>query len=149
MFPRMRDEDLAETLAVNLVGSLQISREVCKSMLLKKVPGNIIMIGSIIAETGNAGQVAYSASKAGLIGATRSMAKELGPKGIRTNLISPGFIVTDMTAGLHESIKETYLKKIPLGRFGEVSEISSAVSFILQNNYINGQILTIDGGLSL
>lgn len=104
------------------------------------------LTGSVVGLNGNAGQCVYSASKAGLEGFTRSLAKEVGSRQIRVNLLVPGFIHTDMTAGLKE---QDMLRSIPLGRFGEPEEVAHAVLFLLESPYITGQVLVVDGGLQL
>ncbi|MBN3290311.1 CBR4 reductase, partial [Polypterus senegalus] len=108
--------------------------------------GSIVNIGSIVGLKGNIGQSVYSASKAGLVGFTRSLAKEVAAKNIRVNLVAPGFIKTDMTIGMNEAEVK---KAIPLGRFGDPDEVAQAVVFLLKSPYITGQVLVVDGGLQL
>ncbi len=145
---RMKDDDWLTTINVNLSGAFYCSRAVCKQMM-KARWGRIINISSIIGEMGNAGQVPYSSSKAGLIGMTKSVAKELASRNITVNTIAPGFIETDMTEALDPTTKEQYLTSIPLGRFGAASEIAKAVIFLGSEDaaYITGQVLSINGGL--
>ncbi|XP_072016444.1 carbonyl reductase family member 4-like [Amphiura filiformis] len=136
-------EDLIQT---NLVGPMITCRTFLRGMMQRK-DGCIINIGSIVGQRGNAGQTAYSASKAGLVGFTKSLAKEVKDRGIRVNLIAPGFIDTDMTKGI---IKRQELEKaIPLGRFGMASEVADAALFLAKSCYITGHVLNVDGGLNL
>lgn len=113
--------------------------------------GSIITIGSVVGSSGNTGQVAYSASKSGLIGMTRSLAKELASRKIRVNLVEPGFIETDMTAAMTEATKQNVLAKVPLSRLGTAEEVGRLVSFLASDDasYITGQCIRIDGGLIL
>ncbi|XP_056619612.1 carbonyl reductase family member 4 [Triplophysa dalaica] len=141
---RSKSEDMVSVLHTNLLGSMLTCRAALRSMLSHG--GAIVNIGSLVGVKGNAGQCVYSASKAGLEGLTRSLAKEVAARNIRVNLVAPGFIQTDMTAGLE---KEELVKRIPLGRFGEPAEVSQAVLFLLESPYITGQILIVDGGLQL
>ncbi|KAA0708685.1 Carbonyl reductase family member 4 [Triplophysa tibetana] len=141
---RSKSEDMVSVLHTNLLGSMLTCRAALRSMLSHG--GAIVNIGSLVGVKGNAGQSVYSASKAGLEGLTRSLAKEVAARNIRVNLVAPGFIQTDMTAVLE---KEELVKRIPLGRFGEPSEVSQAVLFLLESPYITGQILIVDGGLQL
>jgi len=129
----------------NLIGPMLTSKWAARSML-KNREGTIINIGSIVGSCGNIGQVAYSSSKAGLVGLTKSLAKELGSKGIRVNLVTPGFIETDMTAGLNS---EKLSSAIPLRRFGKPEEVANAVYFLATAKYITGEVFIVDGGLHL
>lgn len=145
---RLSLEDLDETLNVNLKGAFYIMKVLSRSLL--KVPAaSIVNISSVVGLMGNSGQSAYSASKAGLIGLTKSLAKELASKNIRCNAICPGFITTDMTASLPEKVKEHYLSEIPLKRMGSGSEVANLVAFLLSSasSYITGEVIKIDGGL--
>jgi len=119
-----------------------------KSMI-KSRSGNIINIGSIVGIYGDSGQTAYSASKAGLIGITKTWARELGPRGIRVNLIAPGYIETELTAQIPDSRRKKILDRIILGKFGHPENISSTVMFLLNNTYITGQVIIVDGGLGM
>jgi len=145
LFLRMSDEEWTDVLNTNLTGTFRVTKLVAKLMLKAKW-GRIINISSISGIMGNPGQTNYSASKAGMDGFTRSLAKELGARNITVNSISPGFIETDMTKGL---IDEDLIEKIPLGRAGQVSDIASVALFLASENanYITGQTLVVDGGL--
>ena len=145
---RLKDEIWNEVLTVNLTGALNCGRAAAK-LMMKARYGRIINISSVVGEMGNAGQAAYSASKAGLIGLTKTMAKELASRTITVNAVAPGFIVTDMTSGLTDELKAEHLKAIPLGRYGDPQEIASAVAFLAseQAAYITGQVLSVNGGM--
>lgn len=145
---RMSEKDWDDVLEINLKGAFNATKAACKYMV-KQRGGVIINMSSVVGIMGNAGQVNYSASKAGLIGMTKSVAKEFAPRGIRCNAIAPGFIRSDMTDQLPEDVKNTYLAGIPLKRFGTVEDIANAVLFLVsdQASYISGQVLHIDGGL--
>ena len=145
---RMKDEDWAATLATNLNGAFFCSRAVAKVMMKARY-GRIINISSVVAEMGNAGQVPYVSSKAGMIGLTKSLARELASRNITVNAVTPGFIDTDMTAVLDEKLKEEHLKSIPLGRFADPSEVAHLVAFLCDGNsgYITGQVIGINGGM--
>ncbi|CAK7046882.1 MAG: 3-oxoacyl-[acyl-carrier-protein] reductase FabG [Desulfovibrio sp.] len=145
---RMKDEDWDAVLNVNLRGAFACTREAAKLMTRQRY-GRIINITSISGQMGNAGQLNYSAAKAGLIGLTKASAKELAARNITVNAIAPGFIETDMTAALPEDVQKTYLSQIPLKRFGSVDDIAAAVSFLASDRagYITGQVLAVNGGL--
>uniref|UniRef100_UPI003AB0A75A carbonyl reductase family member 4 n=1 Tax=Centroberyx gerrardi TaxID=166262 RepID=UPI003AB0A75A len=142
---RTKPEDMVALLHTNLLGSMLTCRAALRSML-KAQGAAIVNIGSVVGLKGNAGQCVYSASKAGLEGFTRSLAKEVASRNIRVNLLAPGFIRTDMTAGLRE---QDGVRSIPLGRFGEPEEVAQAALFLLESPYITGQVLLVDGGLQL
>lgn len=142
---RASSDDINSLISTNLVGSILTSKVAVRCFLQRK-SGCIINIGSVIGLTGNIGQSVYSASKSGLIGFTKSLAKEVGGRGIRVNLLLPGFIHTNMTAGLNqEKIKQV----TPLRRFGTPNDIVQAAKFIVNNEHLNGVILPVDGGLHL
>lgn len=141
---RSKSEDMLSVLHTNLLGSMLTCRGALRSMLSHG--GAIVNIGSVVGVKGNSGQCVYSASKAGLEGFTRSLAKEVATRNIRVNLVAPGLIRTDMTAGLE---KEDAVRRIPLGCFGEPAEVAHAVLFLLESPYITGQLLLVDGGLQL
>ncbi|MGD2108822.1 MAG: 3-oxoacyl-[acyl-carrier-protein] reductase [Phycisphaerae bacterium] len=146
----MDDEQFDEVLTTNLRAAFWLARAVSRHMVRKRY-GRIINIGSVSGVMGNAGQVNYSASKAGLIGMTKSLAKELGKRKITCNVVAPGFIETDMTSGLPEDVTKAAKGWIPLGRFGEVSEVAEAVAFLASDAaaYITGQVLVVDGGMHM
>lgn len=148
MLLRMKDDDFVKVLDVNLGSVFRYSREVAKIMI-KQYCGRIINISSIIGLIGNPGQANYAASKAAIIGFTKSVAKELGPRNITVNAICPGFIATEMTEILPESVKMKMLERIPLGRFGSTEDVANVVVFLAspQAAYINGQVIVVDGGM--
>lgn len=141
---RTRPEDMISVLHTNLLGSMLTCRAALRSMLHTR-DAAIVNIGSVVGLKGNAGQSLYSASKAGLEGFTRSLAKEVASRNIRVNLLAPGFIRTDMTA----AVNEDRVRSVPLGRFGEPEEVAQAVLFLLESPYVTGQVLVVDGGLQL
>ena len=143
---RMSEEDFDSTMTVNLKGAFFTSREAAKVML-KQRSGHIINISSVVGTVGNVGQANYSASKAGVIGFTKSIAKELAPRGIVANAIAPGFIESDMTDSLTDQIKEQALESIPLKRLGTAEEVAELVNFLSDQKYITGQVLHVDGGM--
>ena len=144
---RMTDEQWNQVIDVNLKGAFNCSKAVLRPML-KQRSGRIINITSIVGLTGNAGQSNYAASKAGIIGLTKSLSKEVGSRGITVNCIAPGWIKTNMTDKLSENVKNDFLSKIPLARIGLPSDIASAAIFLASDNagYITGQTITVDGG---
>ena len=145
---RMSLEDWETVIDTNLKGAFSFAQAIMRAMI-KQRSGRIINISSVAGLTGNAGQANYAASKAGLIGLTKTLARELASRGITVNAVAPGFIVTDMTGVLSEQVKEAVLAKIPLGKFGESEDIAAAVAFLAspEAKYITGQVLTVDGGM--
>ena len=145
---RMTEEDFEKVVDINLKGAFLCTKAAIKDMLKAK-KGSIINITSIVGVTGNAGQANYSASKAGLIGFTKSVAKEYGSKGITVNAVAPGFIQTAMTDSLPEEVKSAYLKQIPLGRFGSPEDVASVVEFLASEKaaYVTGQVIEVTGGM--
>ncbi|MFN0245086.1 MAG: 3-oxoacyl-[acyl-carrier-protein] reductase [Planctomycetota bacterium] len=146
---RMTEEDFDRVIGVNLKGTWNFSKAAARALM--KSHGRVINISSVVGVTGNAGQANYAASKAGVIGLTRSMAKELAGRGVCVNAIAPGYIQTDMTAGLDAQAAEALVAKIPLGRIGVAEDIARAVDFLAGpgGGYITGQTLVVDGGLSV
>ena len=147
---RLSESDWDEVINVNLKGVFTITKIVSKAMLKAK-KGKIISIASIIGITGNAGQANYAASKAGIIGFSKSVAKELASRGITANVVAPGYIQTDMTAQLGDKVKEGIQNNIPLGRLGEASDVAGACLFLASKaaDYITGQTIVVDGGLAI
>lgn len=147
---RMSEEDFDLVLDSNLKGAFLLAQRASKT-LMKTRKGSITFIGSVVGMSGSAGQVNYSASKAGLIGMARSLARELGSRSIRINVIAPGFIETDMTAELSEERKEEILKSIPLARFATADEVADLAAFLASDSarYITGAVIPIDGGLGM
>lgn len=145
---RTKDDEWDKTLAVNLSGTFYCCRAVAKTMM-KARSGRIINISSVIGESGNAGQAAYSASKAALIGLTKSLAKELASRGVTVNCVTPGYIQTDMTAGMGDDATGAILENIPLGRLGTSEDIADSVAFLASPSagYITGQVLGVNGGM--
>lgn len=145
---RMEEEDWDKVMNVNLKSTFLCTKAAARIMM-KKRKGTIINISSIVGLMGNAGQANYAASKAGIIGFTKSVAREFASRGITCNVIAPGFIETQMTGALPEEIKENYLKSIPLGRFGTPSDVADLAVFLASEKarYITGQVINIDGGL--
>jgi len=145
---RMKSEDWEQTLAVNLSAVFRLSK-VCLRRMLKERHGRIINIGSVVGAIGNAGQVHYSAAKAGLVGFTKALAREVATRNITVNTVAPGFIETDMTRGLSDAQRAGYLAQIPAGRFGSAAEVAATVAFLASREagYITGQTLHVNGGL--
>ncbi len=145
---RLKDEDLDKTLAVDLKGAIYCTRAATRQMMRAR-KGSVIQISSVIGEMGNAGQSAYAAAKAGLIGFSKSIAKELASRQIRVNTITPGFIETDMTGALTNEQKEGILRSVPLGFLGTPEDIAALVSFLASpsSRYITGQVIGVNGGL--
>jgi 3-oxoacyl-[acyl-carrier protein] reductase len=145
---RMKMEDWQRVLDINLTGAFLVSQIVSGDMIHKK-NGSIINMASIVGLHGGAGQVNYSASKAGLIGFSKSLAKEVGSRGVRVNAVAPGYIETDMTKVVNEKAKTAWLEQIPLRRAGQTSDVANAVLFLASDlsAYVTGQVLGVDGGL--
>ncbi len=145
---RMRREDWETVVTANLTGAFLCIQEVLRGMM-KQQWGRIINIASVVGESGNPGQANYVASKAGLIGLTKTLAQELGSRNITVNAVTPGFIETDMTAGLKEEIRQKMLANIPLGRFGKPEDVAAAVRYLASEDagYVTGSVLRVNGGM--
>jgi 3-oxoacyl-[acyl-carrier protein] reductase len=147
---RMSDEDFDDVIATNLGGVFKVVKRSIKSMIKAK-HGRIILISSVVGLYGSAGQVNYASSKAALVGFARSLTRELGSRGITTNVVAPGFINTDMTQALPQDQQDAYRQAIPAGRFAEASEVASAVVWLASDDaaYISGAVIPVDGGLGM
>jgi 3-oxoacyl-[acyl-carrier protein] reductase len=150
IFIRMKEEEWDEVLSVNLKGAFNVTHALARGMM-KRRRGVVLNVTSVVGIVGNAGQANYAASKAGLIGFTKSIAKELAPRGIRCNAIAPGFITTDMTAELPEAAVEELHSRIPLGRFGDPGDVGGLARFLAGPGarYITGQVVAVDGGMAI
>jgi 3-oxoacyl-[acyl-carrier protein] reductase len=147
---RMRDEDWDAVMDVNLKGAFLVTRAALKPML-RQQGGRIVNISSVAGIKANAGQANYAAAKAGLIGFTKAVAREVASRGITVNAVAPGFVKTEMTDALPEELQAAYCKQIPVGRFGDATEVAAVVSFLASDaaSYITGQVIIVDGGLSI
>jgi 3-oxoacyl-[acyl-carrier protein] reductase len=147
---RMKDEDWDSVIDVNLKGTFLCTREAIK-LMAKAKSGRVVTISSVVGEMGNAGQANYCASKAGIIGFTKAVAREYAKRNITVNAVAPGFIETDMTGVLSEGIREELLKQIPVNRFGSPEDIANAVYFLVSGlgSYVTGQVLAVNGGMHM
>jgi 3-oxoacyl-[acyl-carrier protein] reductase len=150
LIARMSDEDWSTVVATNLSGAFYACRAVSRKMLRRRT-GAIVNLTSFVGLHGNPGQVNYAATKAGLIGLTKALAKELGNRGVRVNAVAPGYITTDITRGLSEEVREMLLQMTPLGRLGEPEDVARAVRFLCSDeaSYVTGEVLLVDGGLGM
>ncbi len=148
LFVRMTEKDWDNVVNINLKGVFNCTKAVARNMLKEKY-GRIINITSVVGDMGNPGQINYSSAKAGIIGFTKSAAKEFASRGVTVNAISPGFVETDITAHIPEDMKRIYLGSIPLGRYGKVEDISGVVAFLASEkaSYITGEVIKVNGGL--
>jgi 3-oxoacyl-[acyl-carrier protein] reductase len=145
---RLKEDDWERVMDVNMKGSFLCTKAVARTMVRQRA-GRIINLTSVVAQTGNAGQAAYSAAKAGVIGLTKTLAKELASRSITVNAVAPGFIETDMTGSLPEQVKTGYLSLIPAGRWGTTAEVAEVVAFLAGPlaGYITGQVINVNGGM--
>lgn len=145
---RLKSQDWDRVIGVNLKGTAHCTKAVCRGMIRERY-GRIVNLTSVVAQVGNVGQSAYAASKAGIIGFTKAMARELAPRGITVNAVAPGFIDTEMTARLPSQAQRAYLDSIPMGRFGTCEDVAEVVSFLTGPGaaYITGQVINVNGGL--
>jgi 3-oxoacyl-[acyl-carrier protein] reductase len=147
---RMSDDDWSAVIETNLTGAFRVAKRATRAMMRGRF-GRMIFISSVVGQLGSAGQVNYSASKAGLVGLARSLARELGSRGVTANVVAPGFIETDMTAVLSEELVKKYTDQIPLGRLGAVDDIAATIEFLAGDaaGYITGALIPVDGGLGM
>lgn len=150
LLARMREEDFDRVIDVNLKGAYHITRALTRAFMRQR-GGRIVNMSSVVGLMGNAGQVNYAASKAGLIGLTKACARELAPRNVTVNAIAPGFIETDMTEQLGDAMRERYEQQIPLGRLGRAQEVAKLVAFLVSDGaaYITGEVIRIDGGMAM
>lgn len=147
---RMSDDDWSAVIDTNLTGSFRVAKRATRGMMRARF-GRMIFISSVVGQLGSAGQVNYASSKAGLVGLARSLARELGSRGITANVVAPGFIETDMTAVLSEDMVKKYTDQIPLGRLGAVDDIAATIEFLVSDaaGYVTGALIPVDGGLGM
>jgi len=147
---RMKEEEWSDVISANLNSAFYCTKEAIRGMVRAKW-GRIVFLSSVVGLIGNAGQANYSATKAGLIGLAKSVAKEYAAKGVTSNVIAPGFIETDMTSSLGENVRSAMLQQIPAARFGQAEDVAKAVAFLVSDDtdYLTGQVLAIDGGMTM
>lgn len=150
LLARMKDEDFARVLDVNLVGAFNMTRSLTRAFMRQR-GGRVVNMSSVVGLMGNAGQANYAASKAGLIGLTKSVARELAGRGVTVNAVAPGFVRTDMTAGLPDEVVARYEGQIPLGRLADPAEVAAVVRFLVSDAaaYVTGEVVRVDGGMAM
>jgi NAD(P)-dependent dehydrogenase (short-subunit alcohol dehydrogenase family) len=147
---RMSDQDWDDVIDTNLTGAFRVARRAARPMIRQKF-GRIIFVSSVVGLLGSGGQVNYAASKSGLVGLARSLARELGSRGVTANVVAPGFVETEMTAELSDDLVKKYAEQIPLGRMGAVEDVAGTIEFLAGSSagYITGAVIPVDGGLGM
>jgi 3-oxoacyl-[acyl-carrier protein] reductase len=147
---RLKDEDLERMMAVNVRGALACARAALKSMIRARA-GRVLFVSSVVGETGSTGQAGYAATKAALLGVTKTLAREYGARGVTVNAISPGFIDTDMTSGIDAAVRGAIVAQVPLGRLGTAADVASAAVFLCSDeaSYVTGQVFRVNGGMHM